>query len=231
MARGYKSKFGDRKIFYVRIRGLNEDRIYLSQTTREGDEYVQLENIFRVSGELVEVGVREVTPKKENVPPYKLIQLTLVDEDEKEVVILESTITSIARNIINSLAGADNLLGELAVSVYNTKEGGHPAVCLWLNKERLDWKYSWEELQKRVKTYKITEGGKEVEKKDFFELNEWLVNEVFLKEIAEKVQPKDLSTTTAPVETAPSHPQQELYAQDDEGEEEDGNNEEDDLPF
>ena len=181
MARGYKNQFGDNKVFSGRIRGLQQgEEIFISQQTLEDGDYIDHENIKRVSGEVIKVGIREIKPKKSD--PYKVISIHLQDNADKEVFILECGINSIGRSLINTLAGGGNLVGEMVVSVYTSKKG-YASLYITLNGERVGWKYSWGTLQEKVIVNQVSEKGEMVERKDYYKLDEWMINEVLLKEV------------------------------------------------
>lgn len=90
--------------------------------------------------------------------------------------------SSIGRSIMNSLLNADNFMPPITISLYNTKDGGYANAGMYIGGERLEWKYSYDELKKYigVTTEKVKDSsGKLVtkERKNYLELNEFLLNE------------------------------------------------------
>lgn len=90
--------------------------------------------------------------------------------------------SSIGRSIMNSLLHAESFIPPLTISLYNTKEGGYANVGMYLGGDRLEWKYTFDELKKYIGVTKEKvkdASGKVVikERKDYLELNEFLLNE------------------------------------------------------
>jgi hypothetical protein len=90
--------------------------------------------------------------------------------------------SSIGRSIMNSLLKAENFMPPLTISLYNSKDGGYANVGMYLGGDRLEWKYSFAELSKYITktTEKVKDAsGKLVtkERKNYLELNEFLINE------------------------------------------------------
>jgi hypothetical protein len=96
----------------------------------------------------------------------------------------------LGRQIVNSLLSAENFLPPLKISLRNSKKNGYPNAYLSLGGEDLKWALSLDEQNAKISIEHKKEKdatGKivDVEKKNYLELNEFL-----LKEFKEKIIPK-----------------------------------------
>lgn len=188
MARGGQSQ-GNLKMFFMNIRGLKKgEKIHFTQAEALGDkEYKKLENIDRVSGQVVKVWAETKQYEGES---YDELKLTLKDLQAEEIYTVSCGLNAIGRGLVNALASVEGNLGELSLAVYTNKKG-YPALYITHNDQKLAWKWDKAFTEKYIKktTKKVKVGNEVVDKveSDLFELNEFFLK-VWKEEIAAKVQ-------------------------------------------
>lgn len=221
MARG-KSIFGNKQFFYLNIKGLKpNESVHFTQTTKEGDDYKELENVQNVSGKLTDIKVEE---KEWEGDKYKVFKLLLEDAVEGEVCIIECGMNNMGRGILNTLAGiadAVDQFGEVYVAVYNKKKTGFASAYITNDDATYDWKWDFQkDLASMVIENKVRKNGKDVIEKDYFDLNNFLL---------ENAVPLIKSKVASPSAGSTPEPKDEMISNEPEtiGGEEEG----DDLPF
>jgi hypothetical protein len=201
MARGSQKRSNNNfhKVF-CQIKGLAKGdniRIEMNEPDEEGNDNITYEQ--SVEGKLVAIKDASYEYEGETVPQFMLI---MEDADAEEVYFVKCNMNSIGRQIINSLAGTNDI-GTVEISVWNDKESGYTKCYVTNNGERTEW--GWHPRDDEEWTSKIIQNtvkkkvkGKmtEITEKDYYDLNEWLLNDILLGEVKKKL-PKSSPKPTA----------------------------------
>jgi len=180
--RGYES---DLKIFFAEIKGLREDETahFKLQSIDKDGQYVDEQDETELTGRLVKVDSYEDKYGKK-------LKFVLADKGVGELYVVTTRFTKLARNIINSLAYAADFEYPLTISLYHRKKDGKASVYLSLQGEGLSWKYDWDQyIKPKIKTSQDwNDDGEEYTKYNYHEVDKWLLEEVLLTEVANKVK-------------------------------------------
>jgi hypothetical protein len=188
MARGNSNSTDGLKLFFMNIRGLKAgETVRIEQQESKDGKYVKLEEtVNEVSGKFVEARIRKYEIKGEEAHELKI---TLKDVLNGEMYVIGCGINSIGRSIMNSLLGLEKP-EELSIGVYMNKNG-YPAVSVKNNSERADWKYDLAFQNTLIVENTVREKGKTVVRKDYYELDKFLMEEITKKfKVAEKPEKK-----------------------------------------
>jgi len=200
MARG-NSNFEHLKLFFLKIKGLKKgETVHIEQEESQGKDQKPKkllkedgtpDTITEVSGVLDGVYIREGEYEGNKIHELKM---NIVDQLAGERLLLSCGMNSIGRDLMNQLLNIDSLGGEMQLRVYMNKSG-YPAVYFEYRGQKLGWKYDWTVQSSMVDVNTIKQKGKDVTTRDFYRLEEKLINE-----IKEKFMKSDQPATTA---TAP----------------------------
>lgn len=186
MARGNSKLSVKGKALYAKIAGLKEGeqvRFDITKKDDNGTGYVSDGSEKVLSGHLVGAYHDTWTYQGTLKDKCKLVLNDPQAGSEGETYYVEfSPATAIGRNIINALLGASNFLSVMKFSLYNNKENGRASIGMYLGNERMNWKYSIDELSKYITetTEKVKDASGKVttvKKKNLVELNEFFLNE------------------------------------------------------
>lgn len=195
MARGNSKSAFKGQALYAKLTGLKDgEQVHFAITKKNeiGDGYVSDGSEKVLAGYLV--GAYHDTWSYQGVLRDKC-KIVLNDPNAGnggETYYVEfSPSTSIGRSMINSLLGTENFISPVKLSLYNNKDNGRASIGMYIGNDRMNWKYSIEELGKYISetTEKVKDqSGKvaTVTKKNFVELNEFLLNE-FKDKIVKKL--------------------------------------------
>lgn len=175
--RGNGGGESDLKLIFMNITGLKEgENIHMKQTESVDGKYVDLpDHVTTVSGELTNVKIREHKWKEDTITE---VQVWLKDEKAKELCAVTVGMNSIGRNLINVLLNLSPPYGNLELRVYNKKKDGRPALYIEHNGAKTSWKYTPDEMKKYVVENTVRKNGKATIERDYFELNQFLLNEL-----------------------------------------------------
>lgn len=186
MARGNQKSAIKGQPLYAKLTGLKEgEQVHFEITKKNpnGEGYVSDGSEKVLTGFLV--GAYHDTWTYQGVLKDKC-KIVLNDPNsgpDGETYYVEfSPSTSIGRGIINALLGTDNYISPVKLSLYNNKDTGRASIGMYVGSERMNWKHTIEQLNKYVSetTEKVKDAsGKvtSVTKKNYIELNEFLLNE------------------------------------------------------
>jgi len=209
MSRGQNTQNG--KLFFLSVKGLKEgEKVYIKQVEAKGKKdngdniLVDHPNVNDVGGQVHKI--ETVMREWEGVVKPSIV-IWLKDLQADEMVRLQCGMNKIGRSIINSLASIEGNLGNVSISVYNSKKPnkygktGGAAVSVAHNGQKIGWKYSADEQKKYVKvgsTRVRGTDGKMIDKETFdnLELDEFFLN-IWNTEIKNKVQ-----TITSPSDSS-----------------------------
>lgn len=218
MGRGNSKSAIKGEALYAKLTGLKEGeqvRFDITKKNKNGDGYLSDGSEKVLSGFLV--GAYHDTWTYQGVLKDKC-KIVLNDPNagtEGETYYVEfSPSTSIGRGIINALLGTTNYISAVKLSLYNNKDNGRASIGMYIGNERMNWKYTVDELNKYVSetTEKVKDASGKVTtvtKKNFIELNEFLLNE-FKEKVVKyfdngpkvSVEPQDHNETQAAATTA-----------------------------
>lgn len=186
MARGNSKSAIKGQALYAKLTGLKEGeqvRFDITKKSPSGEGYVSDGSEKILTGYLV--GAFHDTWTFQGVLKDKC-KIVLNDPDsgtDGETYYVEfSPATSIGRGIINALLGTENYTSPIKLSLYNNKDNGRASIGMYIGNERMNWKYGSGDLNKYVSetTEKVKDSSGKVTtvtKKNFIELNEFLLNE------------------------------------------------------
>lgn len=164
----------------MKITGLKEgERVTIEQTkaSEKGSAHVKLdETVQDVSGQIHKVEVREYSPREGE--KAKELKIWLKDSVAEEMYAVSCNMNSMGRGIINTLLSLEPPYGELMIRVYNKKDSGFPAAYITHNGAKVGWKYQFAELSHLITTSQVRENGVMKTKKDYWDMNEYLINEL-----------------------------------------------------
>ena len=196
--RGTQNLYGDNKVIYMKVAGLKKgETAHLIQTVKSptGSGYDTLADEYAVSGNLIKAEISEYEWEGAKV---RSIKLYLEDAKCKEVCVLECGMNSIGRNIINTLANAVDMVEPFRFSVYNNKKTEYASIYITQDDTPVGWKYPYEtDIKPRIVVNVVRKGGQDVEEKDYYDLDQWLL-EVFKNEVIKRI-PKKESKSVDPV--------------------------------
>ena len=183
---GYGTGSGDiTNTTFFRINGLKKgstpEELYFKGQKHDGKEYVDIDE----KPTFIEGTLKEVTPRSFEYEGRTIRSFKVVLEDFDGRYSLDTGFSSLGVNILNTLAAADNI-GKVKLSLYTNKKG-YPSIFVSLNdsSELPKWKWTFEELDKKVE--KITNKKKEVVSTDRTELEEFLVAYISSDEFKSKI--------------------------------------------
>jgi hypothetical protein len=187
MGRGSDNSFSNYKPVYAQTKGLKTGEtaridFTIKDPENEG-EYLDDGHENGISGNLVAVMDKTYKHNGDEVPQACIV---LEDPDEEETYFLSFGISMIGTNIINSIAGC-NEIGKISISLWNDKETGYAKVFVKNNGEKTEWAYQWDELKDKVSYTKVKEKGKMVDKRDDWDLKQFMLKDVLMGEVAEKL--------------------------------------------
>lgn len=202
MARGNGSGDSDLNLYLMKIAGLKEgEKIHIRQFVPTDEKkngkavYKELEPIKNVSGDITRAKVRKYEYQGEDKYEF---QVYLKDAEAKELCVLSCNMNSIGRSIINTLLNLDGPKGgRLEVSVWNKKDTGRASVFLKYDGNKVGWKYDMDEQNKYITENKVREKGKEVIRKDYFDLDMFLLKEFQDKFVSQYVTPEQFADKPA----------------------------------
>jgi len=198
MGRGSKTGFSNLNPVYAQIKGLKKGETarieFKTRDPEDETQFIDEGHESGISGKLV--GVKDKTYEYEGDEILQA-QLILEDEEEGEVYFLSFGMSWVGRNIINSLAGCNNL-GEIDISVWNDRETGYAKVHIKNNGEKTEWGYEYDVLKEKINVTTVTKKGKKVQEQDTWDLDVWLLEEVLLKEVANKLPKREAAASEAP---------------------------------
>jgi len=179
------------KTTYFKIEGLKQGskEVYFSAKQKKDDKYVDLSDIKPtfIEGTLKELKFDEYEYEGK---VKKQIRITL--EDMTDRCVLTMGFSGLAVNILNTLAGCEEDIGNVKLNVYMSKKG-YPSVSVYCNgsEDYKDSKWKWDfqkDLAPKVEVIKNKKG--EVVSRDNAELIEFLIkyfeSDVFQKKIIDK---------------------------------------------
>ena len=154
--------------FFINIKGLKEGEKIRFECKPFGAAKEDEPDVYdTVSGILTKVKISTGTlPSGKEIP-----KISISLKDGKDVFIISSGFTSIARSIINSLLSYND--GEVSISVYENKKG-FSSVAVNCNEDRLDWFFELDELNSYVTTVETDDGPQ----KQFGKLNNFLIEKL-----------------------------------------------------
>jgi hypothetical protein len=168
------------------IKGLkhgDEARIEMIENYDTEDQATTVE--YGVEGLLVGIMDKTYEHNDEEIRQFMLI---LEDADTEEVFFLKCGMNGVGRDIINALAGT-NELGTLDISVFNDKKSGYAKVRVLNNREKTDWGWhprddaEWaDKIAISTKKKKVKGKMVDVTERDYTELNDWLIDTVLMGE-------------------------------------------------
>lgn len=173
------------KVFSVTLRDKDLPAPQFSVQTKDGDNYIDLAPVSRITGDLIAVRLKE--GKYQN----KIIRsVTATIKDKNEVYFVAIPYTYLGRNIMNSLLGLKSFSG-LELSVYKGKpktEGkpGFSSSALRQNSELVFGKYEYKDLPKITK---VKVNGEEIG--DTAEINAFFGKEI--ESLSEIIKNKTIS--------------------------------------
>ena len=160
MGRGSNNGFSNLSPVFAQIKGLKKgETARIEFKTKDPDDdsnYIDEGHESGISGKLAGVMDKSFDYEGEEVPQACLI---LEDEEEGEVYFLSFGISMIGINIINSIAGCNDI-GNIDISVWNDKATGYNKVFVRNNGEKTEWAYAWDELKDMITYTKVKEKGK-----------------------------------------------------------------------
>jgi hypothetical protein len=239
MARGSTSEFGDLELFYVRIIGLKADstKTHFSFSQKNEDEnaedkYPVVDIQKEFEGVLENIEVEEF--EKKDGKKVKKVVMFIADRVAKEMYKLEFGLSFVSRGILNGLAGCSSI-GKINMRCYFNKEG-MASVFLRNNGEKTEWAHSWDEQKAMITESEQRVDGELKMVKDYWDLNQFFLNEVIPNEIQPKITPYDNSGDVAAEQEAreaePQTQQQEVEQESNQGDPPTNEGDEiDDLPF
>ena len=203
MGRGSENGFSDLDQVFAQIKGLKRGesaRIEFSVKDPDNEgQYIQEGHESGISGKLVGVIDKSYTHEGDEVPQAGLI---LEDEKAGEVYFLSFGISMVGVNIINSLAGC-NELGNVDISIWNDKTTDYAKVYVRNNGEKTEWAYPWEELKDKI-TYTDVK-GKDKPVRDDWDLKQFMLKDVLMVEVKDKL-PKREKAEAAPADDGEAKP-------------------------
>jgi len=185
MARGSQSVAYQGRLYYAKVKGMKEgEQVHFHLSAKKPDGTIEdIGQEKKLTGMLVSAKHRQDTYQGQ---VYDKISIILSDsgagDGGESYYISVNAATGIGRSIINSLLSTDKYVAPITISLYNTKDGGYPNVGMYYGGDRMNWKYSMEDQAKYVSVTKEKvkdASGKVVtkDKKNYLELNEFLLNE------------------------------------------------------
>lgn len=177
------SNQGQNRTFYkLKVEKESNIPIFIKQK-KENGVWVTDQTFNTISGYLKRIELSNYVYEGDTIDTMKFMFDD--DEDKDAQFQVETGFNYLSRNILNTLAGADNI-GHVKITVYKSKgkdgKDGFPAAYLEINKIKAGWKYKPEELP-RAKEVKV--GGKTL--KDTTELD------AFFKELIPELNNKIIS--------------------------------------
>lgn len=205
MARG-SADFDNLKLFFLKITGLKEKNPHMIQEESMGKgvkpklltkEDGTPDTVNDISGVFEGVYVRE---NEYNGDTIRELKITLKDDQAAERYIVACGMNSIGRDIMNRLLNVKK--GDtIQISVYVNKNG-YPAVSVktptadgW---ESVDWKYSIDDFKPLVVVNTVVKKGKEITERDFYKVEEKLINELSLRFPSKFNKPQEEEVADAP---------------------------------
>lgn len=203
MARGNDSQFDNLKLFFLKVKGLKAgETIHMIQEQSNGKgvkptllvkENGDPDTIRNISGVLEGVFIRENEYQGDTIRELKVV---LADEAAQERYIVGVGMNSISRDIMNRLISG-NLKGKvIEISVY-MNDKGYPAVSVKANGERVDWKYSIDDLKPLVVENTVVKKGKQSVERDHYAVEQKLIDELLV------MYPQKTAPTAAPQRQEP----------------------------
>lgn len=172
----------DKNVYFVKIQGLKKgsDKVYFEVQKKDAEgNYVIVATPWGLKGNLDNIKVEKFQYDGQEQTKFKLVM-----SSEDDLYFLTLGNNKISRTIFNCLASAE-LIGEISMGLYNNDKG-YPAIWVKNDGEKLDWKYSLDELNKKVDVQEMKNGKKIY---DASELEEFFEKEV-VKNITSKLSPK-----------------------------------------
>lgn len=166
------------------------ETVKIKQQKKEGDKYVDLEDINQVEGKFHKAVIRKYQPRA-NEDAYEL-KLTLIDSLEGEAYVIGIPFNTVGRSIINRLLGLPKPIGTIKISVWNDRNSNYSKAAVSHNGEKTNWKFSLNEQKKFITETPVKEKGKTVIKKDYYELDMMLIKEVN-EHLATSVTPDEMA--------------------------------------
>lgn len=210
MARGSQESAYQGSLFYANVAGTKEGEQVRFELTRPNPEDkrnpIKEGSEKKLTGYLVGASHRVWTYQDRAIDSVVLMINDPQAGSGGETYRIElSAASSIGRSIMNSLINADNFLPPITISLYNSKEGGYANAAVYLGGDPLKWKYSFDDLSKYVSVTKEKvkdSSGKMVtkERKNYLELNEFLLNE-FKNKVVPMVSSRKQEANTHVVQT------------------------------
>jgi len=170
------------KLLTFKLKTKNVDKPYFEVKSKVDGKWTVLpEKPTNVEGDLVKV---EVTEEEYEGNVSDKVKLYLADDQRGETYLLDLYLTFTTRSLFNSLLSLEKF-ENVKIGVYNTKPNDqgkvYPAISLRQGDNRVDWKYSKDQLPK---THKVTINKKQ--QIDSSELDAFYVDK--LKELADRVK-------------------------------------------
>jgi hypothetical protein len=192
MGRGSSNGFSNLNPVYAQLKGLKKgETAHIQFKTRDPEDetkFIDEGHESGISGKLVGVVDKSYKHEDNEVAQGQLI---LEDEEEGEVYFFSFGISMVGVNIINSIAGC-NEPGVIDISVWNDKETGYAKVFVRNNGEKTEWAYDWkDELSTKIKYTETTKRGKPFTERDDWELKQFMLKDVLMTEIAEKLPKRE----------------------------------------
>lgn len=164
---------GAKKVYFIKpvSRDANKKDLppHFELTAKVGDKYEKQEATFdTLSGNLKKIEHRQRTFDKIVTDEVVLV---LEDPIEKEVYRLDLRLKLATRSLLNSIMSLKSF-DNISIKYYRSKNG-YDSFWVTQNGEKVEWKYSLDEIPKPTKV-KV----RGVETSDFFEVDQWYVGKI-----------------------------------------------------
>jgi len=173
------SFYGDTRVLYLKLKGLKKDQSPYFEISEKNKDTGKVEPTGAtetvVSGNLIDIGEMKSELYPDKFHGYMILQ-DMSASKNGESYRLNFSMSNVMRNIINNLAGADQPLQDVKISVYTDKQG-YAKGFVTVNGAKVDWKYSWEEISGLIVKNKVKKAGKTVEESDYYEVDKKLMEE------------------------------------------------------
>ncbi len=170
------------KLYFLKFKSKNEKGekvpIYIEVKEKgEGKEYVTVDSVDSVSGDLSKITVTEYEWEGK---PKKNVKLLFKDKKAKENYLLDLSFSMTSRGLFNGLLSLDSF-NDIKIGVYTNKKG-FPATSLEQAGERVSWKFALKDIPE-VELTKNKKG--EVVSSDYSDVDAFF--EEHLVELSERI--------------------------------------------
>lgn len=177
-----------KKYYYAQLKGVKKGpaELFFEIRTKEGSDYVTLPS----KPNEIEGYITKLEFKQYEFEGKVKDKFSLTMENGDEAMVVEFSMTNVARAVLNKIAGMD-IIGKVKIKVFKNEQG-FANVQVLNDGNRVEYKYSKEFIDGKITVIKKRDGVE----KDYYDWDQFLKTTVF-EDITKKLVPLDATRSVA----------------------------------